>query len=70
MQRNGRQAPGRITDSTGAVLPGVQVTVVNTQTNFENATEANPDGLPSLHKGTCAADSGVPMRNVTLGLRW
>ena len=36
---------GRVTDSTGAVLVGAQVTVTNTETNFENATTTNAEGM-------------------------
>ena len=45
---------GRIADSSGAVVPGAQVTVVNASTNFESATTTNADGLfrvPSLRPG-------------------
>ncbi len=36
---------GRITDSTGAVVPGTSVTVVHTGTNFTFKSTANEDGL-------------------------
>ena len=36
---------GRVTDSSGAVVPGVAVTVVNTDTNFQYAATTNQDGL-------------------------
>src|SRR5207249_1802750 len=36
---------GRVTDATGAVVPGVAVTVVNTDTNFQFVTTTNADGL-------------------------
>ena len=45
---------GRITDSTGAIVPNAQVTVTNTGTNFESSTTSNSDGLfrmPSLQPG-------------------
>ena len=45
---------GRVTDATGAVIPGVMVTVVNTATNFEYTTESNAEGrfrVPSLAPG-------------------
>ena len=45
---------GRVTDASGAVVPGAQVTVVNTETNFENVTLSNADGLyrvPTLRPG-------------------
>lgn len=36
---------GRITDPSGAVVISAQVTVTNTQTNFESQTQTNSDGL-------------------------
>ena len=36
---------GRITDATSAVVPGVQVTVVNAATNFKFTAESNEQGL-------------------------
>ena len=45
---------GRIADSSGALVPNAQVSVVNTETNFENTTTTNTDGLfrvPSLRPG-------------------
>src|SRR4051794_11093392 len=45
---------GRVSDSSGGVVPGAQVTVVNTETNFENSTVSNADGLfrvPTLRPG-------------------
>lgn len=45
---------GKVIDSSGAIVPGAQVTVVNTQTNFENMTVSNSDGLfrvPTLRPG-------------------
>jgi hypothetical protein len=35
---------GRITDSSGAVVPGVQVTVVNTENGASSATKTNAQG--------------------------
>ena len=46
---------GTITDSTGAVLPNVKVTVTNTATNVAFQTESNSAGdfnAPSLQPGT------------------
>ena len=46
---------GQVTDPTGAVVPRVTVTVVNTDTNFTFSTETNDAGLfrvPSLQPGT------------------
>jgi hypothetical protein len=45
---------GRITDSTGAVISGAQIVVTNTETNFENLSSTNADGLfrvPGLRPG-------------------
>jgi hypothetical protein len=45
---------GRVTDSSGAVVPNAQVAIVNTSTNFESSTSTNTDGLfrmPSLQPG-------------------
>jgi hypothetical protein len=36
---------GRVTDPTGAVIPGVDVTVVNVQTNFQFTAKTNSEGL-------------------------
>jgi hypothetical protein len=46
---------GRVTDPTGAVVPGVNITVVNTATNFTSTVETNAEGVfrvPSLQPGT------------------
>lgn len=45
---------GRVTDATGAVVPGAVVTIVNTATNFTYTSETNSEGLyrvPSLQPG-------------------
>jgi hypothetical protein len=45
---------GRVVDPTGAVIAGAQVTVIDTDTNFQNSTVTNQDGLyrvTSLHPG-------------------
>jgi hypothetical protein len=45
---------GRVTDSSGAVMPGVTITIVNTETNFTSTAETNEEGLyrvPSLRPG-------------------
>src|ERR1035438_6829537 len=45
---------GRITDSSGAVIAGSHITVVDNETNFENLSTTNADGLfrvPSLRPG-------------------
>jgi hypothetical protein len=36
---------GRVTDSTGAVVPNVSIVVINTGTNFQFTTVTNTDGL-------------------------
>jgi hypothetical protein len=36
---------GRVTDQSGAVVPGAQVTVTQTEMNFETVTRANEEGL-------------------------
>ncbi|SPE28767.1 conserved exported hypothetical protein [Candidatus Sulfopaludibacter sp. SbA3] len=45
---------GRITDSSGAVIAAAQITVIDAETNFENQSVTNADGLfrvPSLRPG-------------------
>ncbi|MBI3473788.1 MAG: carboxypeptidase regulatory-like domain-containing protein, partial [Candidatus Solibacter usitatus] len=45
---------GRVTDSTGAVVPKVSITIVQTATNFQNTAVTNEDGIyrvPSLQPG-------------------
>jgi hypothetical protein len=36
---------GRVTDPTGAVIPGAQVTVTQTAMNFETVAQTNEEGL-------------------------
>src|SRR4051812_15903642 len=46
---------GRITDPTGAVVPRVNVSIVQTETNYQFTAVTNEDGLfrvPSLSPGT------------------
>jgi hypothetical protein len=46
---------GRVSDSTGAVLPGVAVTIVETETNFTSTARTNDEGIfrvPSLRPGS------------------
>ena len=46
---------GTVSDSSGAVVVGAQVTAVHVATNFESATETNSEGLfrvPALRPGT------------------
>src|SRR6478752_203097 len=45
---------GRVTDPTGAVVPKVNVSIVQTETNFQFTAVTNDDGLfrvPSLSPG-------------------
>ena len=46
---------GRVTDSTGAVVPGAKLTITETETNTSSASQTNDEGLyrvPSLRSGT------------------
>ena len=54
---------GRITDPTGAVIPNANVTVVNTDTNFQYESVTNPEGLfrvPSLRPGPYRLEVKAP----------
>src|SRR5882757_4784071 len=45
---------GRVTDSSGAIVPAAQVTIIQTETNTESKSETNSDGVyrvPSLRPG-------------------
>ena len=45
---------GRVTDASGAVVPKVNVSIVQTDTNFQFAAVTNEDGIyriPSLSPG-------------------
>ncbi len=45
---------GRVTDPTGAVVPGAQITVIQTETNTESVSQTDTDGVyrvPSLRSG-------------------
>jgi len=45
---------GRATDTSGALVPNAQVTIVNTETNFVSETKTNTEGLyriPALRPG-------------------
>ena len=45
---------GRVTDTTGAVVPRVQVSIVQTSTNFQYSAVTNEEGIyrvPSLQPG-------------------
>jgi len=53
-QANRATITGEVTDATGAVLPGVDVTVLNTATGVPAKTESNHDGIyvvPNLFPG-------------------
>ena len=46
---------GQLKDSTGATIPGVEITVRNTQTNVNRVVTTNEEGLyvvPALNPGT------------------
>ena len=46
---------GRVTDSTGAVVPGAQIMVTQAETNVQSPSETNTDGeyrVPGLRDGT------------------
>ena len=54
---------GTITDSTGAVLPNVKITVTNTATNVETRAETSSAGdfyIPSLISGTYSVIAEAP----------
>src|SRR5213075_911400 len=42
--QNGTNLSGRVTDETGAALPGVTVTATNDATGFNRSTVTAPDG--------------------------
>ena len=53
-QNNTGIISGRVTDASGAVVPGAQIMVTQTETNAEAASATNSDGLfrvPSLNAG-------------------
>lgn len=53
---------GSVTDSSGAVLPGVTITAINTGTNQARTTITNESGgfsLPSLQIGTYRVEAGL-----------
>src|SRR5260370_3833062 len=39
---------GRVTDSSGAIVPGVTVSIIQTDTNFQFTAVTNQDGLYRL----------------------
>ncbi len=45
---------GRVTDTSGAIVPGAPVTIANTETNFVSETKTNAEGqyrIPALRPG-------------------
>ena len=63
---------GTVTDSSGAILPGVKVTVTNTQTNvpFHTVTSSGGDyNAPALNPGTysVSAEAAGFQKSVTTG---
>lgn len=68
---------GTVADTTGALIPGVTITVTNTQTGIINTTVSNESGayqFPSLQTGTYKATAELPgfqtntYNNVVLGV--
>ena len=56
------QISGRVTDASGAVLPGVEVTATQTETQFIRATITNDVGaftLPNLPVGPYRLDASL-----------
>src|ERR1700722_20618738 len=52
---------GRVSDPAGAVIPGAQVTITNTETGLEQHKATAPDGtfiFPNLAAGTYNARAG------------
>jgi len=52
--QNSGTISGKVTDPTGAVVPNAQITITQTDTNVENVSQTNADGLfyvPSLRDG-------------------
>src|SRR5437016_2971285 len=66
---------GTVTDPTGSVIPNATITIVNTQTGVQRATNSDPQGrytLPQLAPGTykltakTAGFTDVEMQNIEL----
>ena len=54
---------GRVTDTSGAIVPRVNIAIVQTDTNFQFNTVTNEDGLyrvPSLSPGSYRISFGAP----------
>ena len=69
---------GRVTDQSGAVLPGVEVEIRNTDTNLSEMTSTNSEGFysfPDLHPGHYLmnvrkrAFRSVSVTNITLSVQ-
>src|SRR5205085_5518299 len=57
------QISGTVTDQTGAVLPGVDVTATETQTGLKRSVVSNETGsyvLPNLPVGPYRLEAGLP----------
>src|SRR5688572_31072820 len=68
---------GTVSDSTGALIPGVEITATNTATGIVSNTVSNESGaynFPSLQTGTYTISAALPgfqtqtLTNVTLGI--
>jgi hypothetical protein len=61
-QRTSASIRGAVTDTTGAVVPGVTVTVKSVETGFSRSTVTNSDGLYSFEElplGTYSVDFSI-----------
>ena len=57
------QISGTVQDSTGAVLPGVEITATQTETSISRVTVSNETGtyvLPNLPVGPYRLEAGLP----------
>src|SRR5688572_3019258 len=68
---------GTVSDSTGALIPGVEITATNTATGIVSNTVSNESGaynFPSLQTGTYTISAALPgfqtqtLTNVALGI--
>src|ERR1700689_2064114 len=58
-QANRATITGTVTDSSGAIVPGVEVIAVSTETNVASKTVSNQDGIylvPNLPPGTYSVE--------------